>query len=159
MARSAKSVEIREADEVRAIARKLIADHHPHLEEATIRYLFTNQTRRKCDKVRLGSTQKLSPIMRYLTSGENRSVEDGADFIILVGENEWTDLEPDQRRAMVDHELEHCGYEEDDEGNTKWVIRGHDVEEFAAVITRHGLWSHDLQRIGDVVDQLRLPLR
>ena len=159
MGRSARTVEIREADEARVIAQRLIADHHPHLEQARIRYLFTDQTRKKCDRVRLGSAQKLSPLLRYLTSGENRSVEDGADFIVLIGQIEWGLLEASQRRALVDHELEHCGHEVDVNGTTKWVIRGHDVEEFAAVITRHGLWSHDLQRIGDVVDQLRLPLR
>lgn len=146
--------ELTPATIVEPIAEELIAECHPHLKEANILYLFTNQKRKRCDKVVLGTAQKLSALQRYL-SGANGATE--CDFIILFGRREWADLDDAQRRALVDHELCHCvRVKYDDDGDPVWGLRAHDVEEFREVIERHGLWKSDLKEFAPAL-QMKLP--
>lgn len=136
----------------RDIAQDLIPEVHQHLRNAKILYLFTTQKRKKCDRVRLGSAAKLSAMMRFLSSGME-SVEDGHDFIILFDVNEWKELTEAQRRALVDHELCHCGV-----SATGFRVRGHDIEEFRAVIERHGFWKEDVKYFAEAAHQIPLPV-
>ncbi len=151
------------ASEAEAIARQLIGEHHAHLREAQILYIFTDQTRKRCDRVRLGSAAKLSSLQRFLASGLD-GVEQGPDFAILIDENEWSVLPSAARAALVDHELCHCAlfvkdtsqrpafwrrfepardtYDEA-EHEYRWGMRGHDIEEFGEVLYRHGFWKPD----------------
>jgi hypothetical protein len=59
----------------------------------------------------------------------------------------WTTLSKEQRVALVDHELCHfeVEYPDDDEKQRTIHITGHDVEEFTAVIERHGAWRPPLE--------------
>ena len=59
-----------------------------------------------------------------------------------------------QRDALLDHELCHAEVKldrvtgeplEDERGRICWRLRGHDVEEFAAIISRRGIWKRDLE--------------
>lgn len=150
------AIEITPAPQVEAIANDLISEIHEHLSPARILYLFTNKKRKRCDRVVLGSTQKLSGMQRFLSSG-NSAVEDGYDFIILIGKAEWEVLEENQRRALVDHELCHCGVKDPDDEEPEWMLKGHDVEEFRDVIARHGFWKDDIKDFAKTVQQMRLP--
>jgi hypothetical protein len=152
------------AHEVRAIAQELIREHHAHLLEANLLYVFTDQRRKRCDRVRLGSAAKMNAMLRFLASGMD-SVEDGPDFLILISSDEWSELGLQARKALVDHELSHCAlFVKDDSekpavwvrwdaemGNPdsypdrRWGMRGHDLEEFAGVLKRHGFWRADPQ--------------
>lgn len=145
-------VRISPAPAAEALARPLIEEHHRHLLEVRLLFLFTNKKRLKHKKTTLGTAQKLSAMLRYLSSGENTAIDEGVDFIILLGELEWAGLTDAQRRALVDHELAHC-----DGAPNAWRLRGHDVEEFAEVIQRHGLWQNDVARFIEVAGQLTLP--
>ncbi|HXI96161.1 MAG TPA: putative metallopeptidase [Candidatus Acidoferrum sp.] len=151
------------ASEAHEIARQLIGEHHQHLSEAQILYIFTDQRRRRCDRVRLGSAAKLSSLQRFLASGLD-GVEQGPDFVILIDETAWLVLPPAARVALVDHELCHCAlfvkdesqrpafwrrfdqrtdtYDES-EHDYRWGLRGHDIEEFGEVLYRHGFWKPD----------------
>ena len=64
--------------------------------------------------------------------------------MIEVGRNLWDGMTPQQRRALVDHELCHLSVEQDDDGSWVGRTRGHDVEEFVSIIDRHGLWKADV---------------
>lgn len=148
------TITITRAAEAKQIANELIAEVHQHLRTARILYLFTTQHSKNHDKVVLGKTQKLSAMLRFLSSAlefENESVEDGFDFIITFDVAEWKDLTDAQRRALVDHELCHCAV-----SDTGWRVRAHDVEEFRAVIERHGFWKYDLKAFGETAQQLPL---
>ena len=172
------------AHDARAIANELIPEHHPHLLIANILYVFTDQRRKRCDRVRIGSSQKLSSTERFLASGLD-GVEQGPDFLILIDSVQWAELARPQRRALVDHELCHCALfvqiDEDadgvrirptwvrwtidmddpqDYGDRRWGMRGHDIEEFGEVLFRHGFWKPDgpEQKFGEIVAmQLRIP--
>ena len=166
------------ADEARSIAQQLIPDHHPHLRAAEILYVFTDQRRKRCDRVRLGSAAKLSSLQRFLASGQD-GVEEGPDFVILIDVGLWQDMPKEQRVALIDHELCHCALfvrrkidgwrgwyrwtpdmdppREVEE--TRWGMRGHDIEEFGEVLYRHGFWKPDSpeRKFGEIVAmQLKL---
>jgi hypothetical protein len=161
-----KDIVISEALEPARIAAELIPQYHAHLIDARILYLFTTQQRKKCDRARLASAQKFSDLQRYLSSlhfadGREASIFTGADFLMLVGRVEWEDLTTAQRRALVDHELSHMGRVEkitDTGVEGRWAILGHDLEEFAAVIQRHGLWRQEARDMAQVMQQLSLNL-
>lgn len=138
------------------IAQELIAEVHTHLQEANILYLFTDKRRTKDNRVILGTAKRAGKMERFL-SGE--SVDGEVDFILLFDKNEWELMPEAKKRAVVDHELCHCARGKDDkDGDPTWTTRGHDVEEFAEVIERHGLYKYDVKKFGDVVRQLPLPM-
>ncbi len=146
------------APEAEKLGTERIGKYHPHLAEAYILYLFTTARRTRQSKVVLGSAQKLSDLQRFLSSGNAQDASEGADFIILLSQGEWKDLNEGQRNALVDHELLHCQRNgHDDDGSPIWGLRGHDVEAFAEEIRRHGLWKEDVREFAESVKQLALP--
>lgn len=166
------------ADAAQAIGKRLIHEHHPHLSGAEIIYVFTSQHRKRCDRVRLGSATKLNALQRFLSSGME-TVEGGHDFLILIDKGYWEILSSAQQMALIDHELMHCtvfvavgrnpkqwrlyDHETDDldAENVEWRygMRGHDVEEFADVLKRHGWWKPDAREkgFGEIALQIALP--
>jgi len=169
------------AHEARSIAAELISEHHSHLRAANIVYVFTDQKRKRCDRVRVGSAGKLSALQRFLASGLD-SVQDGPDFVILLDANAWGDFTKAQRHALVDHELCHCALfvkdveqrpvvwlrwtpdmdHPDSYVEVRWGLRGHDIEEFGEVLFRHGFWKPDApeRKVGEIVAlQTRIPER
>ena len=126
------------ASEVAELAAKLINDHHDHLAEARIKYLFRNGKWQSKGKSTLGKAKLAAEDARFI--GEY-------DFIIMISLNAWNSAVPAYREALVDHELQHCDCTEDKAGNKKWSIQDHDVQEFVSVVRRHGLWENDLQKL------------
>ncbi len=123
-----------DAPEVADIASALISDvtcHH-QLAEANIIYLFRSGNWKSKGRTKLGSASKLPEQYQLLT---------GYELMVVVNKDTWWALDEKQKFALVDHELCHFCREEDDKGETKWTIVGHDVEEFSGVIRRHGLWE------------------
>ena len=132
---------------VQDIARDLIPEHHFHLVEANIQYLFRNGTWYVNRKARAGNAEKCSGKVKHLT---------GHDFIITINAEIWPRLTDKAKVALVDHELCHCIRNGDDEdGNPIWATEPHTVEDFAAVIRRHGLWDEELKRIGQAMDDFQ----
>lgn len=158
-----EKLRIWEASEAKDLAEGLIPKYHEHLEQAKILYLFTNQERKKCDRVRLASAAKVSGLQKYLSSLhlsddlDAPAVDHGADFVILIDGVIWERLTPAQRLALIDHELCHAGWVDNEDGG-RFFLRGHDLEEFVAVVERHGLWKSDVQMMDAVMRQLPLPL-
>ena len=67
------------------------------------------------------------------------------DFIVEVSLPKWNDMTEDQRTALVDHLLERCAGEEDEEtGEYLWSLRDPDVQEFSTILKRHGIWHEGL---------------
>lgn len=126
------------ADEVEDVAIQVICKSHQFLRDARIKYLFRSGKWEKGEKVVLGQAK--------LASEDTRFIAD-FDFVIIINFDAWNKANEKQRLALVDHELSHCDFTEDDEGNRKWKTACHDVEEFTAVVYRHGLWADDLQKL------------
>ena len=120
------------AAQPKAIAQALIGVLHTHLANARIEYLY-RETLAKGGRLRLGVASRASAKLAYLAE---------VDFLLEFNWSTWGKLSPPQRIALVDHELSHCG-RDSDSGN--WVTIRCDVEEFAQIVLRWGLWTPDLR--------------
>ncbi|EKN67854.1 hypothetical protein BAZO_08229 [Schinkia azotoformans LMG 9581] len=85
------------AYEVQVIAEELIKMHHPHLldaiDEELIGYFF-----RDGNADWAGKAKKCTAFERYVT---------GKLLFVFINSDSWDAMKPDQRKALVDHELCH----------------------------------------------------
>lgn len=147
------SVEWREDKDLSAICRKLVDDHHGHLIGYPLRIVFRSKSRRLRGSLTYGTAEIVSGRFAFFVMTEDEKGMDGQDkgskmFWIEIAEDLWEELSPNQRLALVDHELMHCVIEEDEEGTPYMDIRPHDIEEFADIVRRHGLWDEGLWNFG-----------
>ncbi len=152
MPRKAKKlpVSLRGAPEAEAIAQTLKEKYHTHLLGVRVDCCFRSETQKTKGKRVLGSAAKTTIREEFLgRRGRNETGQFTAPehyFVLVFSEPEWKVLSDDQRIALVDHELCHCGVTEDGEGNRKLKLLPHDIEEFAAVVRRHGLYKGDIEQ-------------
>lgn len=81
------------------------------------------------------------------------------DFIMILDAAFWERASPEQREALVHHELKHCHHARDKEGELRftdeglpvWAIIGHDVEEFYDTVRRFGDWAGDVTPLVDAL--------
>lgn len=129
------------APEVEAIARRLIALHHPHLHGVRIEYLWTN-------KPPVVGGQKKAAVMRKVSGLHAFLATPGAEgepkpfFVIEVCFPVWRSKSAEWQVALVDHELKHGG--KDEERGTIFIVP-HDIEDFDDVAARHGAWNEGLE--------------
>lgn len=130
-------------DEVGPIAERLIRDveQHRNLSEAQILYVFRDVHAKSHGRAVLGRARKLAGLTQFL-------VDDGTVgmplFVLEFPKDLWPGLKPEQKRALVDHELSHLAVEMNDAGEWVGRTRGHDVEEFLGVVKRNGIWKADV---------------
>lgn len=124
------------AEAVEVIARSLIPSHHSELINANFRYIFKEKAGKKGGKIVAGTVKKMSDLMVHLLD---------CHFLMEIALDQWSTLDDQKRTALVDHLLERCVGEEDEKsGEMKWKTREPDVNEFASIIRRHGVWNADL---------------
>lgn len=137
-----------EAESVRSLSGGLIANYHPELANARIRYIFVDKASSKGGIDVLGKTRKISGPLEYLLE---------LDFLIEIAADRWHDMDNTQRTALVDHLLERCTGEEDEKsGEMKWKIREPDVQEFASILRRHGAWNDQLTGFVSVAHEIEV---
>jgi DNA polymerase III subunit gamma/tau len=135
-----------EAETVEIIANRLIPTTHPHLATARIRYVFRDKHASEGGRPLPGKVRKISGINEYLLK---------IDFLIEVAQDLWSEMDGNQRDALVDHLLTYCFGEEDETdpgAGIVWKIRKPDVKEFVEVLNRRGKWNEPL---GEFVDAAR----
>ncbi len=149
-----------DAESVETEAKKIIPTFHAELIEAQIKFYFVSEHSMKGGRQITGKARKLSGAAQYLSGGFNFAIEVAMDL--------WNDMQPAERRATIDHLLEYCTGEADEEtGEMIWTMREPDVKEFSTILRRHGAYNGDLQamvqvahsiaidaRVQDVVDQV-----
>jgi len=125
-----------EAETVETVAQHLIPMYHPELATARIRYISVDKASSKNGRPVPGKARKIGGALEYLLE---------CDFLIEVANDQWNEMNEAQRQALVDHLLERCTGEEDDQsGDMKWTTREPDVAEFTAILRRHGAWNDEL---------------
>lgn len=162
-------MKFRPAPEVKEIADRLIPEHHPHLLGVRIEYLFRKSATVTNGVMILGTASVVSGRGAFLArstvidtdSGEVLSLDTDElvtpdkFFVIDIALDTWgyddddghrIGLSDAQRVALVDHELCHCAVHE---GNLK--MRAHSIEEFSAIVRRHGLWKPDVEWFAEVI--------
>lgn len=141
----------RKAPEVQMIAGKLVREFPEllgHLGGMRVDYHWRDKAQDKNGKTVLGTATLVSGknALRAHPAvvGTEEWVEGAAHayFEIEIAFDQWKYLSECQRKALVFHELLHCG--EDDQGNP--MLLPHDVEEFGAVAEHFGLWKGDVER-------------
>lgn len=142
------TVTFRPAAAVERLAEKLIPEHHHWLEDVRIEYVFRSETKKSKGREIWGEARKISGLNAYLSQpGEPTEAASGDvdHFVIEISEPVWAILDAGQRKALIDHELCHCTTEVDEEkGELTLKLRSHDIEEFKAVVDRHGVWRTDI---------------
>lgn len=140
------------AEDAKPIGAELIKQFHPHLLGMSIPllYIFRSKAAESNGKTVLGKAKRVSGMNAFLAY--RHLVEEGEDypplvFVIELAKDYWYHLTPEQRVALVDHELCHFGPD---------GMRAHDVEEFREVIDRHGLWRPDLEKMALTMAQHQL---
>jgi len=124
-----------EGKDIEEIAVQLIKDNEllksNKADQCKIYYLFKNK-----QAAYLGKCSLAAGKWKYLT---------GANFVIEFVKPLWDDLDDNQKKAAVFHELLHIGFDEkekDGKLEIKWGVVKHDIEEFGAVVKKYGAW-HD----------------
>lgn len=127
---------------------ELVSDHHSHLDDNRIALAWNFSWKPDPDgRLVLGKCKKATDLDRELIE---------LDFVIVLLWQFWADesVTDEQRRALLDHELCHAAEKVDPEtldpvfdakGRKVFRVRKHDVEEFAQIVRRHGLWMADLE--------------
>jgi len=119
-----------------------VADHEP-LAASHIYWLFMDTVPMSHGRYVLGRARRVTGWAAFLSQGpvEAAAYETPVPFFTVeIAEQTWHQLRAHQKRALVDHELCHLKVDLDAD-MPALKVRGHDFEEFTAVIKRHGLWS------------------
>lgn len=151
----------RASREITKIAEELIREHHRHLVNTRIEFLFSDKSTTSGGQDLYAKTKKVSGLNAFLASEDeypttwlaDEQEDDGRAepfFVMVVAEPLWRDLDPSQQKALMDHELCHMGRDEETE---KLSIRGHFIEEFPEVIKRHGLWRREVEVISKATEE------
>lgn len=134
-------------EEVVKLGNKLISTHHDHIREANICLIMRSGSWKSRGRSILGKCHKVS---------EREKLVSGFDFIIILNEDAWHHMQEKQRLAVLDHELCHCDMEEDSHGNPVWKLATHDVEEFSAIVRRHGFYMQELEHFVECSHQMNI---
>ena len=133
------------ADVVASLAKEtIIPKWHPECSKLSIAYVFTDDIGVSKGRVTMAKVKKTTALEAHLT---------GLDAILVVDRVIWNRLAESQQVALIDHEFCHVGV--NDEGALFLV--GHDLEEFAAVVNRHGAWMDDIARFNQAQMDLFQP--
>lgn len=147
-------MDYKDAPEVREIAQELIEEHHSRLANTRIAFAFTDKAGKKNGKTVLGKASIESGKSVWFAAGAPAQYVGGKFFLIAIPHLEWTLLDEDQRRALVDHELCHLGR---DPETGEPMLLPHDIEEFGEVVQRHGLWLDDIRRFVEAANAANQP--
>jgi Putative phage metallopeptidase len=140
------------APEVENVARAIISEHHPHLRNVRVEYLFSVKDIKSKGKEVWGTMRKVSSLAAFL-AGETDEDGPGAFFCMVISLPVWKALDAARREALVDHELSHAWIEEKEDGSVSLQLLHHDLEEFMGVVLRRGLWRNEVEQFADVVAQ------
>lgn len=157
------TAKFRTAEDVAKIAADLIetVPQHEDLGMARIEYVFIQKHVTSHGRWVLARASKVGGLHAFIAAAFHldHHVEPTPFYVIEVAEDTWTGLSDEGRRALVDHELCHLHVSLDEDGEPVLGMRGHDLEEFEAIIRRHGLWKDDIRVFSAAVaEQLSLPI-
>lgn len=142
------------APELLKLAQPIIEAHHPHLIGWPIRFVWRSEMRKLKGALAAATAEIVSGrFAAFVMTDEELALLEAMDeeaepkmFWVEVARDAWEAYDAHQRLALLDHELCHCGVEENEEGPPKMKIIPHDIEEFDAIAIRHGEWDQKVWR-------------
>lgn len=134
------------AEEAKKLAETtVIPKWHRGLAGASIAYLMDKDMARSKGKDVWAKIRKANPVEQHLT---------GHDLLLIISTPAWNACNDAQRVALLDHEFCHVFVDEADDGVITYKLIGHDLEEFRAVVSRHGDWSADITLFNEAQGRL-----
>lgn len=131
------------ASEVKSIAEELIKKHHPHLVNVKIEYVYRSEHAKSGGKEVWGKARKIGGLNAWLaTPAEDRWTHPEPFFVMEIAKDIWKKLTETAQTALVDHELNHMGR---DVETGDLQIEAHDVEDFAIILQRYGLYRAEAE--------------
>ena len=141
-----------DAESVEAEAQKILPTFHSELAEAKIKYYFVSEHTQKGGHPIAGKARKLSGAAQFLAGGYNFAIEVAMDL--------WNQMPPEERKATIDHLLEYCtGEADEDTGDMKYTMREPDVKEFSTILSRHGAYTEGLRGLVQVAKTIKIEER
>jgi hypothetical protein len=149
----------RASEEVEDTARAVIEKHFPDLKEAAPRidYLFARSESGPALKL---SGYPCTALVRIV--GKKDRAKGQGDAEICIDEEQWEDMTPEEKTALLDHELYHLRVNRGDDGQIKvdeysrpsLSMRKHDIQAgwFIEVAQRNGQHSAEVQQARDIYD-------
>jgi hypothetical protein len=130
------------------IAKGLIPNFHPELADARMLYIFVDKAGSKNGRELWGKAKKVSGIFEWYAE---------KDFMLEIAKDKWDELDATQRRALVDHLLECCTGELNEESQKmSWKLRDPEVQEFTSILQKYGAWHSSLIPFISVAQQIKL---
>ena len=120
-------------------ATEVIPSWHEHLNRVTIAYLAVDEMKTR-NLETWAKIRKATPVERCLAD---------ADLVLVVNEGIWGVLSKAQRIALLDHEFCHVTW---DAEKDEIKMAHHDLEEFNAVVRRHGSWRDSIKLFGEQLE-------
>lgn len=116
------------SDKYKNIGDDVISELFPHLLNAKIAWLESNQAKRSNGKTVYAECEKVNAKYEWICD---------YDFMITVYEPNVLYFEDDQIKILLEHELMHAGFD----GEVARIIP-HDAEEFVEIIRKYGIdWA------------------
>ncbi|MFN3650077.1 MAG: putative metallopeptidase [Armatimonadota bacterium] len=125
---------------------------HEHLQDATVAFLWTNTRNEKGGRRIVGTAE--IPASQGATRWVKARLEyqlwnwfgELPDFLITIDASYWAAISDAAACALIEHELYHCSFKVDRDGDPRtdpdgeliWSLKAHDVEEFIGVVRRYG---------------------
>ena len=120
-------------------ASEVIPQWHAHLSRVNIACLAVDEMKTR-NLETWAKIRKATPVEQCLA---------GVDLILVINESVWDALSKAQRIALLDHEFCHATWDAK-EGEIK--MAHHDLEEFNAVVRRHGSWRDSIKLFGEQLE-------
>ena len=118
--------------EAMELAEDEVIQWHEHLNSLRIACLAVDGMKTR-NMETWAKIRKATPVEQCLSA---------ADLILVINESVWRELSKAQRIALLDHEFCHAAWDPK-KGEIK--MAHHDLEEFNAVVRRHGYWRESIK--------------
>jgi hypothetical protein len=140
---------------------------YEHLRHAKIGWLWAFEDNARNGRRVLGQSELMPPMAMGKWQKARALQQIGEwfggvpDFLVTIFAPFATIADDASFCALVEHELHHCAQEQDEfgapkftrDGDPKFTIRGHDVEEFVGVVERYGTAATDTGRLVEAANR------
>lgn len=145
------------APEVLKMLTEIINKYHPDLKTAKFYCLFRDEPQMVKGKAVFAQVKKF-PAEWIHAVGHH-------DFLLMVHDWAWNKASLALKQYVLDHEASHCClkrviHKDPDTGEiyeAEFGLVGHDHEDFAVVVQRHGLLYEEMQNMAAACKQAPLP--
>jgi len=130
-------------DSIKRLVDALYVEHRTDLDDIpNIICIFRAKALFSAGKVTIASIKKVSEKENLIHSYYDG--HEDIDYVLEIAADIWPGLNVIQKEAVLMHELQHIDQTMKND-DIKWGLRKHQIEEFASVLNRYGLYMSDIK--------------